>query len=192
MKLRSLSAALLFAASPVFAAPVEYTIDPNHTQVEFSFSHFGFSNITGRFDQVSGKIVYDAANPSASSVEATLVADSIDTGVDKLDAHLKSGDFFDAAKFPAATFKSNKVEAAGEGRLKVTGDVSIHGITKSIILDVTINKIADHPMKKVPTAGFDARTVLLRSEFGMDMAVPNVSDEVRIDITTEALAAPAG
>ena len=192
MKLRSLSAALLFAASPVFAAPVEYTIDPGHTQVEFSYSHFGFSTITGRFDQVSGKIVYDAANPSASSVEATLVADSIDTGVDKLDAHLKSGDLFDSAKFPVATFKSNKVEAAGEGRLKVTGDVSIHGVTKSIILDVTINKIADHPMKKVPTAGFDARTVLLRSEFGMDMAVPNVSDEVRIDITTEALGTPAG
>jgi polyisoprenoid-binding protein YceI len=191
MKHRLLFAALVAAsAAPAFAAPVEYVIDPRHSQVEFTWNHFGFSNITARFDTVEGSFVYDAENPAASSVQASVAIDSIDSGVDKLDEHLKSPDFFDLGKFAKAEFKSTKVEAAGEGRLALTGDLSIHGISKPVTFQVTINKVGEHAMKKVPAAGFDARTTVKRSDFGMSMAVPNVSDEITIDITVEAFAKP--
>lgn len=191
MSFRLLTAVLLAAAATgATAAPVEYRIDPSHSQVEFTWSHFGYSNITARFDQLEGTFVYDAENPSASSAQAAVVIDSLDSGVDKLDTHLKSPDFFDAAKFARAEFKSTKVEAAGEGKLALTGDLSIHGVTKPVTFQVTVNKIGDHPMKKVPSAGFDAVTTIKRSDFGMSMAVPNVSDEITIEITIEANATP--
>lgn len=191
MSFRLLPAVLLAAAATgATAAPVEYRIDPSHSQVEFTWSHFGYSNITARFDQLEGTFVYDAENPSASSAQAAVVIDSLDSGVDKLDTHLKSPDFFDAAKFARAEFKSTKVEAAGEGKLALTGDLSIHGVTRPVTFQVTVNKIGDHPMKKVPSAGFDAVTTIKRSDFGMSMAVPNVSDEITIEITIEANATP--
>lgn len=187
---RLLTTALLSAlvAAPALAAPVEYVIDPGHTQVEFTWNHFGYSNITARFDKMEGSIVYDAEKPAASSATVKIAIDSVDAGVDKLDAHLKSPDFFDATKFASAEFKSTAVEAAGEGKLKVTGDLSIHGVTRPVTLDVTINKIAEHPMTKKPTAGFDASTTIKRSDFGVGAYAPNVSDEIRIEITTEAAA----
>lgn len=193
MSQRLLSLALLsaFVAAPAFAAPVEFVFDPGHTQVEFTYSHFGYSNITVRFDQIEGSLVYDAENPAASSATATITIDSLDSGVDKLDTHLKSPDFFDAATFAKAEFKSTAVEAAGEGKLRMTGDLTIHGVTKPVTLDVTINKVAEHPMKKVLTAGFDASTTIKRSDFGVGAYVPNVSDEVRIEITLEATPKPA-
>jgi polyisoprenoid-binding protein YceI len=191
MKYRLLSAALLAAAaSCANAAPVEYRIDPNHSQVEFTWNHFGFSNITARVDAIEGTFVYDAENPAASSATAKVAIDSIDSGVDKLDAHLKSPDFFDQAKFGHAEFKSTKVEAAGEGKLALTGDLTVHGISKPVTFQVTVNKIGDHPMKKIPSAGFDAVATIKRSDFGMSMAVPNVSDEITIEITIEANAKP--
>ena len=192
MKLRLLSAALAFAVvTPAFAAPVEYTFDPTHTQVEITWSHLGFSNITARFDDVEGKLVYDAENPSASSATATVKIASLDSGVDKLDEHLKAADFFDAGKFPTAEFKSTSVEAAGEGKLTLKGDLTIHGETKPVSFDVTLNKIGEHPMRKVPSAGFDAHTTIKRSEFGVGNYVPAIADEIKIEITVEATAKPA-
>jgi polyisoprenoid-binding protein YceI len=178
------SAALL--AAPAFAEPVEFTFDPGHTQVEFTYNHFGYSNITGRFDKVEGSLVYDAANPAASSASATIDIASLSAGVPKLDTHLKSADFFDAGTFGTATFKSTSVAAAGEGKLTLIGDVTIHGVTKPVTFDVTINKVAEHPMSKALTAGFDATASIKRSDFGIGQYAPNVSDEVRIDITVEA------
>ena len=192
MTLRLVSAALLSAlALPALAAPVEYTIDPNHSQVEFTYNHFGFSNITGRFDQIEGKVIFDADAPAASSAKATIQIASLDAGVDKLDAHLKSGDFFDAAQFATAEFVSTAVEAVGAGKLKMTGDLTIHGVTKPVVFDVTINQVGDHPMKKIPAAGFDAQTKIKRSDFGIGLYAPNVSDEITIEITVEATAKPA-
>jgi polyisoprenoid-binding protein YceI len=181
----SLLCSLAFAGS-VSAAPVEFTFDPTHTQVEFTYSHFGFSNITGRFDTLEGSVIYDAENPSASSASAKITIGSLSAGVKKLDDHLLSGDFFDAAQFPVAEFKSTQVEAAGEGKLRMTGDLTIHGVTRPVTFDVTVNKVAEHPMRKVLTAGFDATTTIKRSDFGVGQYAPAVSDEVRIDITVEA------
>jgi polyisoprenoid-binding protein YceI len=103
---------------------------------------------------------------------------SIDTGVAKVDDHIKSADFFDTAKFPTATFKSTTVAAAGEGKLKVTGDLTLRGVTKPVVLDVTVNKIGEHPMAKKPAAGFNATTKVLRSDFGLGGYVPAVGDGI--------------
>ena len=184
----TLAAALLSAcfAAPAFAAPVEYTIDSNHTQVRFGWNHFGFSNLEGIFEKVSGTFVYDADNAANSSVTASIDLSAIDTGVDKLDEHLATPDFFDVAQFGTATFKSTKVAAAGEGKLVVTGDLTVHGVTKPVTLDVTVNKIGPHGMTKKPSAGFDATATIKRTDFGVGQYVPNVSDEIRLEITVEA------
>lgn len=187
MNLKRLALASLLAVAAFGAqAADKYDIDPTHTQVEFTYSHMGFSNITGRFDTVQGEFLFDPANPTQSSVNITIPVESISTGVDKLDEHLLKADFFDAATYPTATFKSTGVTAAGEGALKVAGDLTIHGVTRPVVLDVTINKIGEHPMRKVPAAGFDATTTILRSDYGVGGYVPVVGDEVRIDITVEA------
>ncbi|MEZ5461433.1 YceI family protein [Dokdonella sp.] len=182
-----LATAVALASASAFAAAETYVIDPTHTQAEFTWSHFGFSNPSGNFDKIEGSITYDAADPAQSSVDVTIAIDSINTHVEKLDNHMKSPDIFDAAKYPTATFKSTKVEkAAGEGKFKVTGDLTIHGVTRSVVLDTTLNRAEEHPMKKVPAIGFDASTTIKRSDFGIDYLVPKVSDEIRIKITTEA------
>ena len=188
MRIRLLSAAALlaFAAAPAFAAPVTYKIDPTHTIVLAQWNHFGFSNPSASFGNVEGTLVYDAADVARSSVEVTLPLSGLEGFSAKFNEHLRSADFFDAAKFPQATFKSTKVEAAGEGKLKVTGDLTIKDITRPVVLDVTLNKAADHPMTKAPTIGFDATTTLSRTEFGVGNYAPAVSDEVELRITTEA------
>lgn len=184
----ALSALLAVATFPALAAE-KYEIDPTHTQVQFTYSHLGFSNITGRFDQVQGDFRFDVADPSQSSVSITIPVQSISTGVDKLDEHLLKADFFDATQFPTATFTSTGVTAAGEGKLAVAGDLTIHGVTRPVVLDVTINKIGEHPMRKRPAAGFDARATLKRSDFGVGAYVPMVGDEVTLSITVEAFQA---
>ena len=183
----SLFAALLLAAGAVHADPVRYDLDPNHTQVEFSWNHFGFSNITGRFDKVEGNFQFDPADPTRSSIDVTIPIASIDTGVGALDEHLQGADFFDAAQFPVATFNSSKVERVDADSLKVSGDLTIHGVSKPAVLDVTINKIGEHPMAGRAAAGFDAKTTIKRSDFGINKYVPNVSDDIVIAITSETM-----
>lgn len=191
MTFNSLSRGLLAAAllaTPAFAlaAPVTYTLDPAHTDVIAQWNHLGFSNPIAHFGQVEGTITYDPDNVSASSVEVVLPLAGLSSHVPAFDEHLKSDDFFDAAKFPRATFRSTSVEAAGEGRLKITGDLTIKGITRPVVLDTTINKVGTHPMTNQPAAGFDAVATLKRTDFDLGMNVPHVSDEVRLRITTEA------
>jgi polyisoprenoid-binding protein YceI len=184
-------AALLLAAGAAVAAPVQYKLDPNHTQIAFRWTHFGFSHPAGRFDRFDGDFRFDAADPTKSTVSITIPIDSIDTSVAKLDAHLKSADFFDVAQYPTATFKSTRVERAGAHGLKVTGDLTLHGVTKPVVLDVVTNRIGPHPMGGRAAAGFDATTTIKRSEFGISGYVPNVSDEIAITITAEAALAQA-
>ncbi|GAA5082156.1 YceI family protein [Lysobacter panacisoli] len=183
----ALVAALAVASTTAFAAPVTYKIDANHTSVVASWSHFGFSNPIANFGQVDGAITYDPANVGSSKVEVTLPLAGLDSHVVKFDEHLRSADFFDAEKFPTITFKSTKVEAAGDKKLRVFGDLTIKGITRQVVLDTTINKVGEQPMAKRAAAGFDATTTIKRSDFGVDKYAPNVSDNVTIRITTEAV-----
>lgn len=185
-----LASSLALAASVAVAAPVTYTIDPTHTDVLFSWNHFGYSNPTGNLGQASGTIVFDKENPTASSVEVTFPIAGMDSHVSKLDDHLKSDEFLDAAKFPTITFKSTKVEkAAGEKTYTVTGDLTVHGVTKPVVLAATLNNAEMHPMKKVQAIGFDATATIKRSDFGVGAYVPKVSDEIKVRITTEGAAA---
>ena len=184
---KTLIAAALFAfAGAAFAAPVTYKLDPGHTNVLASWNHFGYSNPSINFGQVDGTLVYDADQVSASSVQVTLPLTGLSALADQFYDHLTSDKWFDAAKYPAATFKSTRVEAAGEGKLKVTGDLTIKGITKPVVLDATLNKASEHPMKKVPAIGFDATATIKRSDFGVGLFAPMVGDEVTLRITTEA------
>ena len=179
-------AGLIGAAVTAQAAPVTYKLDPGHTNVLFSWNHFGFSNPTANLGLGEGTLVFDEKDAAKSSVEVTLPLANLDTHVTKLDEHLKKPDFFDADKFPTVTFKSTKVQSLGGGKYKITGDLTVHGVTKPVVLDAKLNKSGVHPMLKVQTVGFDASTTVKRSDFGMGAYVPNVSDEIKIHITTEA------
>lgn len=182
-----LAAALALASTVAFAAPLTYKIDANHTDVIASWSHFGFSNPIAHFGQVDGFITYDADKVADSKVEVTIPLTGLNSHVPDFDAHLRSDDFFDAEKYPVITFKSTAVKASGKNKLSVTGDLTIKGITKSVTLDVSINKLGVQPMAKREAAGFAATTTIKRSDFGLGKYAPNVSDEVVLSITTEAV-----
>ncbi|MDQ3289069.1 MAG: YceI family protein [Pseudomonadota bacterium] len=192
MTSRPLTAALIglvLASASAFAlaAPVTYRIDPNHTDVIASWSHFGFSNPIAHFGDVDGTITYDPDNVGQSSVNVTIPLSGMESHVERFNEHLRGSDFFDVEKYPVVTFASTGVEAAGSDKLRVAGDLTLHGVTRPVVLDVAINKVGEQPMAKRPAAGFDATATIKRSDFGMDKYAPNVSDEVQIRITTEAV-----
>lgn len=183
-----LVSALMLVALPAAAADT-YVIDGNHTQVRFGYSHFGFSSIEGIFSGVSGEISYDAADPSKSSVNVEIDLAQIQTGVAKLDEHLKSPDFFDLAKFPKATFRSTKVSGAPGSNMEIEGVLTVRDQKKVVTLNMWINRIEKHPMSGKPTLGANATATVKRTDLGVDKYAPNVSDDVSIEITVEANAA---
>lgn len=179
--------AFLTFLGPVTAKAAEtYTLDPTHTTVVWSAEHFGYSKPHGLFPMVEGTLVLDEAAPDKSSVNVTVDTGKIVTGNEKFDGHLKSKDFFDVEKFPKATFVSKKVEKTGDKTAKVTGDLTLLGVTKPLTLDVTYNKSAPNPMSGKPTVGFSATGTIKRSEYGLKYAIPGVSDDVAIVIEAEA------
>ena len=179
-----LAAAALLAAAPLYA--VTYTFEPEHTQGVVRWNHLGFANPTAQFNNVQGTLEFDQADPARSSVRVTIPLTSMSTGVAGLNEDFQSSDFFDYAKFPAATFKSSQVQkGATPGTLKVVGELSLHGITKPVALDVTINKISSSTDNRV-TSGFDADATLSRSDFGVGRYVPMTGDELTVHITLEA------
>jgi polyisoprenoid-binding protein YceI len=181
-----LTSLLAATATSAFAAPQKYDIDTGHTQVVFSWNHMGFSNPSATLEKFTGDFMLDTADITKSSISITFPIDGLHTGVPKLDEHLKTAEFFDAAKYPNITFKSTKVAKAGENGLKVTGDLTVHGVTKPVTLEVKINKIGDNPAFKKASAGFDATTTLKRSDFGVDKGVPMVGDEIPVRITFDS------
>jgi polyisoprenoid-binding protein YceI len=181
----ALAASLVLTASAVGA--VTYTVDSDHTEGILRWNHVGFSNPTAQFSRVAGTLEYDPANPSRAFVMVTIPLAAMSTGEPDLDDDFRSTDFFDIAKYPTATFKSSKVDQLGPSdQLKVTGDLSVHGVTKTVTLAVTINKLGTDPRNKLPTVGFDAIATLNRSDFGLGLYVPLVSDEIKIQITGQA------
>jgi polyisoprenoid-binding protein YceI len=184
------AAALILASSPLYAAT--YTLEPDYTQGVFRWNHLGFSSPAAQFAQGVGSLEFDPADPTKSSVAVTIPLGSLYTGVPALDDDFRSTDFFDTARFPTATFKSTKVEKlAAADQLKVTGDLSLHGVTKPIVLDVMIVKVGTNPRSNLPTIGFDAKTTLKRSDFGLGRYVPQVGDEIQMHIISQAVEAKA-
>jgi polyisoprenoid-binding protein YceI len=180
---------LLAATAVVQAAPVTYTLDPDHTQVLFSWSHFGYSNPGAYLGLGSGTLVFDEQHPERSSVQVSLPLSELDTHVAALDMHLQQADFLDAAKYPQVTFQSTRVQPLGGNKFKVTGDLTMHGVTRSVALDATLNRVGVHAMSKRQSIGFGATTQIRRSEFGVGAYVPNVGDELTVRITAEGAVA---
>ena len=163
----------------------EYGLDDHHAYISFTYSHIGFSTPHVGFRKFDASLTLDSAKPENSAIEVVIDTTSVDSRVEEFNGHLRGSNFFDTDNYPQATFKSTRIAANEDGTFDVTGDLTIKGITKSVTLDATLNKAAMHPMRNIPTVGFSAETQILRSDFGMDRAVPAVGDEVTIYITVE-------
>jgi polyisoprenoid-binding protein YceI len=161
-----------------------FKIDPVHSSVIFSAKHNGISDFYGIFKEISGTVAFDAADPSKSSVELTVPVESLDTRTEKRDQHLKSPDFFNAKQFPTLTFKSTKVEASGD-TYKVSGDLTIHGVTKPITVDFT--KGPETKGGKEIRGGGETRFTIKRSDYDMKFMIGPVGDDVHIIVSLEGV-----
>lgn len=179
-------AAALLMAAPAHAEVKNFTLEKPHTQIFFTVNHLGFSNSTGQFTDYSGTIEFNEAAPESSKVDVTIKTASLTMANDKWDQHLKSADFFNVEKFPDITFKSTGIKKTGDDTADITGDLTILGVTKPVVLATKLNKIGAHPMSGNDHAGFSATTSFKRSEFGMNYGVPNVGDDVTVRIEVEA------
>lgn len=183
--------ALAIMVAPAVGQTQNWSIDPAHSSAQFAVRHMGISTVRGAFTKVSGSVQYDPANPQKTTIDATIDASSVDTRFEMRDNDLRSPNFFDVAKYPTLTFKSKRVEATGSGKLKVTGDLTIHGVTKEVVLDV------DGPSAVVKDPGGNlhigaaASTAVNRKDFGVNGAGTMVGDDVTITIDLE-LKRPSG
>jgi polyisoprenoid-binding protein YceI len=168
-----------------------WQIDPKHTAAQFSVRHLGISTVRGEFSKVSGTVQYDAANVVKSSIQATIDVASVNTRVEARDNDLRSSHFFDVEKYPTITFQSKKVEAAGAGKLKVTGDLTMHGVTKEVALDVDGPNVAPTDEKGNQRMGASAATKINRMDYGVSGAPGVAGDEITITIDIEMIK-PAG
>jgi polyisoprenoid-binding protein YceI len=179
-------ATALFAAGAAHAEPVTYTLDPAHTQVSFAIDRFGYNNVLGRFEDVSGEVVLDQANPAASSVRATIQVASVDSSNDTRDEHLRGERWLNATAFPTIEFRSTAVRIIGENHAEVTGDLTLLGQTHPVTLDVRLNRMGPLPNNQRQAAGFTATGTLQRGGWGSTGAAQLIGNDVAIRI--EALA----
>jgi polyisoprenoid-binding protein YceI len=189
-------AAILAAAVPALAAAASstWTLDPAHTEAGFAVKHLVISTVRGDFNKLAGAVVLDEGDVTKSTIEVTIDAGSIDTRIEKRDAHLKSPDFFDVAKYPNITFKSTKVEKSGEGKLRVTGNLTLKATTKPVVLEVAGPTAEIKGPDGKGRRGFSATTKINRQEFGLTWsktveAGPVVGDEVTIQLDGELIKA---
>jgi polyisoprenoid-binding protein YceI len=183
--LYTLVVAMLLTVSA--AAQDAWQLDPPHSSAQFSVRHLGVSTVRGAFTKVSGSVVYDPANLNKSSIQAAIEAASVDTRVEMRDNDLRSPRFLDAQKFPTITFQSKKVEAAGADKLKVSGDLTIHGVTKEVVLDVDgpTPSIKDPMGKDRLRMGASATTKINRNDFGVSGLPGIVGDDITITLDVE-------
>jgi len=163
----------------------EYGLDDHHAYISFTYNHIGFSTPHIGFRKFDANLTLDNESPENSLIEVVIDTTSIDSRVDEFNGHLRSSNFFDTETYPQATFKSTSIEVTSEDTFNIAGDLTIKDVTRSVTLEATLNKAAMHPMRKIPAVGFSAETTIMRSDFGISRAVPNVGDEVTIYITVE-------
>lgn len=190
MKLALTTAAAIaaFAMPAVSQEATVWNFDPSHSQIVFTYNHLGFSTTTGMFSGFDGTINLDEAAPENSSVEVSFPVRSMITGWDDRFGHFMSDDFFGAAdgSDEMVSFTSTSVEVTGDNTAKITGDLTLNGVTKEIVLDTVMNQMGDHPSAGKPWIGFNAETTLMRSDYELGMFGPAVSDEVEVEISVEA------
>ena len=179
-------AVFTFAVSAL--AQVEtWQIDPNHSAAQFAVKHMGLSTVRGAFSKMTGTVQYDPADPTKTVIDVTIDANSIDTRVEPRDKDLRSPNFFDVEKFPTMTFKSKKAEAAGKGKLKITGDLTIKGVTKEVVLNVDGPNGPIKDPRGNQHMGASATTEISRKDFGVNGAPGGVADQVEITLDVEML-----
>lgn len=179
-------AALLSASASMALAADKYVLDASHSQVLFSYNHLGFSTTHGMFSGFEGEIMFDQEDPANSSVSVTMPTKSMFTGWEQRDGHFMTDDFFGATDEDMITFTSTSIEVTGEATAKITGDLTMNDVTKSVVLDAKLNQAMEHPMEGKPWMGFDATATLLRSDYNLDAYTPYISDEVQVMISIEA------
>jgi polyisoprenoid-binding protein YceI len=179
-----------FAIMSTAAAQIQsWRVDPVHSSAGFAVRHLGISTVRGNFEKVSGSLSYDPGDLGKSSIEATIDAATINTRIEARDKDLRSPHFFDVDKYPVITFKSKRIEAAGAGKLRVTGDLTIHGVTKEVVLNV---EGPSSPIKDPSGAtrmGAEATAKINRMDFGVSGAAAAVGDEVQITLDVELIEA---
>ena len=183
--LLAVSATAAIAADPASVPAGTYTLETNHTRVAFNIDHMGFSNWYGDFTGAKGTLVLDPKNIAASQLDITIPTASISTTNTVVDGELKDPTWFDAAKYPTITFHSTAVTSTGGDTAKVTGDLTFHGVTKPVVLDVTFNGSGPGMNPLQTRAGFSATTTIKRSEYGVGKYVPLVGDDVTLNIEVE-------
>lgn len=181
--------AALMAAPAAWAAPEKYVLDASHSQIVFSYEHLGFSTTWGMFSGFDGEIMFDQEAPAESSVNVSFPVRSMFTGWEARFDHFMSEDFFGASEDEMVTFASTSIEVKGEDTALITGDLTLNGVTKSVVLDAQLNKAGAHPRAGKDWAGFTATTKLIRSDFGLGMFAPYVGDEVAVQMSVEAMKA---
>jgi polyisoprenoid-binding protein YceI len=159
-----------------------YQVEPSHTQIVFAYDHMGFTNNMGVVTMPTGTLTLDKANPAASKVSIEVPIANLTTGIPALNEHLAKPEFFDAAKFPTATFVSTGVKTDGPTGATITGNLTIKGITKPVTLDAEFYGAGANPMNKKENIGFIATGTIKRSDYGMAMAVPMVADTIELKI----------
>lgn len=163
----------------------DYVLDASHGKITWAVNHLGFSTYVGQFHGTEAKLKLDPKNLGASSLEASVDMNTAGTLSEALDKHLKGPDFFDAAKFPKATFKSTGIKQTGERTADITGDLTLKGVTKPIVIKATFNQAGPFPMMRIYTVGFDGEATIKRSEFGVSYGLPMVGDEVKLKFEGE-------
>ena len=186
MKRIAIVALAISVALPAFAAPETYVVEGTHTFPSFSYTHLGFSTQQSRFDKTTGKITIDRA-AKTGSLDVSIDAKSVNTGVEVFNGHLKGEDYFNVEKFPVITFKSSNFKFDGDKPATINGDLTIKGVTKPVTLAVTSFNCAPHPFTKKEVCGANASTRIKRSEFNAGKNAPAVSDEVTLNIAVEAV-----
>jgi polyisoprenoid-binding protein YceI len=181
----------LAMAATAVAQAGSWKIDPMHTSAQFSVRHLGVSTVRGAFTKVSGSATFDPSDPSKTTLDATIDATSVDTRVDMRDNDLRSPNFLDVQKYPTITFHAKHAQASGSGKLQITGDLTIHGVTKEVVLDV------DGPSAQIKDPwgnqriGASATTKISRKDFGVNGLPGAVGDEIVITIDAELIQPPA-
>jgi polyisoprenoid-binding protein YceI len=162
-----------------------YRLDPEHASLLVKIDHLGFSQLVGRFDRFDATLDFASEDPAASRLSAEIDAASIDFNLPKFEDDLRGSDWFDVARYPEARFTSREIEVAGENTGRVTGDLTLHGVTRPVALDVTFNGAGDSLVTGRYTLGFAATGTLSRSAFGLGAYAPAVGDEVTLEIHAE-------
>jgi polyisoprenoid-binding protein YceI len=172
-----------FNTNPAAVTPGAYIVEPSHTRVQFAVSHIGFTQFFGDFTGASGTLSLDPKTVGASKVDVTLPVSSVSTTNATLDGELKSADWFDAATYPTIRFVSTKVVPTGGNKATITGNLTMHGVTRPVVLAASFNGSGVNPLSKGYTVGFDATTTLKRSDFGVKTYLPMIGDETSIRIS---------